>query len=78
MNPIICQIKAIAHLCVTWTGGPEFRTSELLSVRLALADALGAVDRELRSRREELSEDNRRGREHAEHFNAEDMEGLFG
>jgi hypothetical protein len=52
MNPIICQIRAIAALAVVDNADPAFRESELLSIRLALAEALDAVDGHLRWRRE--------------------------
>ena len=56
MNTLICQINAIARLCVTWTGDEEYSTAELLSIRQAFAEALDTVDDELRRRRHVLSE----------------------
>ena len=47
MNPLICQIRAIAKLCVTWTGAEEYSTAELLSIRRALAEAVDTVDDEV-------------------------------
>lgn len=52
MNALICQINAIAKLCVTYTGGEEWRISELLSIRRALAEALATLDDHIRWRRQ--------------------------
>lgn len=63
MNPILCQIRAIAALAVVDNADAAFRESELLTIRQALADALSTVDAHLRWRRELRTE--RPGR-HAE------------
>jgi hypothetical protein len=53
MRAVLAQIKAIAGHAVAHNGeGPTYRTSELLSIRQALADALATVDDQLSWRRQ--------------------------
>ena len=55
----ISQINAIASLCVKWDGESYFPEDQLLAIREALTDAVGAINGHLRWRRE--SQWERRG-----------------